>query len=224
MKKAVVIVAGGTGTRMNSDRPKQFIEVAGKPVLAWTMQSFLAYDPDITMVIVLPPEYMDEWQDKCRQYVPGVKLFFAEGGQSRFYSVRNGLRLVGDAGLVAIHDAARPLVSGETIKSCFSMAEERGGSIPVTAVQDSLRIVEGGHSRPLDREKIRRVQTPQVFLADRIQKAYTQEFNEMFTDDASVYEVMFGEPGLITGNRENIKITYPEDLEYAARVLSEKGA
>ncbi|MFZ5939145.1 MAG: 2-C-methyl-D-erythritol 4-phosphate cytidylyltransferase [Bacteroidota bacterium] len=220
MKRAVIIVAGGSGTRMNSPIPKQFLEVAGSPVLLHAMRRFLDYDPKILMVVVLPPDYRKEWEERIRREQISAALVFAVGGETRFQSVKNGLSHVGGSHLTAIHDAARPLVSRETIGKCFDAAERHGGAIPVTGIGDSLRLIRDKGSEPIDRNRIKRVQTPQVFLTERILKAYDQAYQETFTDDAVVYETVFGAVELIEGNRENIKITYPEDLEYAERILS----
>ncbi len=219
MKRAVVIVAGGSGSRMNSGQPKQFIEIAGKPVLLWTVMKFLHFDPEICVVLVLPEDYIPEWKKIMASYVSTEQIRITKGGETRFHSVKNGLELTGDCSLTAIHDAARPLVSEETIGRCYDRAGKHGGVIPVTGLHDSLRMIRGDHSAPVDRQQIVRVQTPQVFLTERIRKAYEQEYRETFTDDASVYETLFGEVALTEGNRENIKITYPEDLIFAKELL-----
>jgi len=219
MGNAVIIVAGGAGTRMNSDRPKQFIELSGKPVLIRTMECFLEYDPGITMVVVLPRGFIEEGKTLTAKYMLSGDIIFTEGGATRFHSVANGLLNIRDARIVAVHDGARPLVSQETIRRCFQAAKEKGGAVPVADENESLRILDGDGSKPIDRNRIKKVQTPQVFLADRLIKAYSQEYDPVFTDDASVYETMYDEVVLITGNRENIKITYPEDLLFAELII-----
>ncbi len=222
MKRAVIIVAGGSGSRMNSNKPKQFIEVAGKPVLIWTMMRFLKFDPEIRMVLVLPAANYTEGEGLVTRFGLKGDIVYTTGGETRFHSVKNGLSFVGGYDLIAIHDGARPFVSLSTISQCFNSAEKYGGAVPATEVQDSLRIITEGGSLPVDRNAIRRVQTPQVFIGERILKAYNQEYRDVFTDDASVYETVYGPVVLEEGNRENIKITYPEDIELAALFLKQQ--
>lgn len=215
----VIIVAGGKGVRMGADFPKQFIAVDGKPILMRTIEAFYSFDKSIRIVVVLPAEYRDHWVRLCKGYGFNISHEIVEGGDTRFHSVKNGLDLV-EKGYVAIHDAVRPFASDELIKECFSSAVEYKAVIPVIEVTDSLReIMESEGSRIVDRNKYRMVQTPQVFEVDLLKKAYEQHFSEMFTDDASVVEACGVNIHLVQGERTNIKITTPFDLDLAEVIL-----
>ena len=219
-RRGVVIVAAGTGSRMGSNIPKQFLTLAGKPVLAHTIQRFLEFDPDISMVVVLAESHRDFWEILKRSIPLPDGIAVVEGGETRFESVRYGLGQLKDMDLIAIHDAVRPLVSFQTMKRCFDSARENGSAIPVIELEDTIRIIDqAGHSTHVDRTLLKRVQTPQVFQAGEIHKAYEQPFDPAFTDDASVYESCFGEVNLVPGNPENIKITTPMDLKLASLLI-----
>lgn len=224
-KKAVIIVSGGSGSRMGGEIPKQYMMVNGKPVLVWTIEKFLNYDPGIQLVLVLGEEHDIYWDGIYRQYFErraGFKnesLVTTQGGTMRFDSVRNGLKRIDPGCIVGIHDAVRPMVSGETISRCYEAASEYGSAIPVIDVEDTIRSGDKMKSSQLDRGQLKRVQTPQVFLAERIKEAYSQPFRKAFTDDASVYEAMFGSVMLVEGNPENLKITKPPDLRIASVFL-----
>lgn len=204
---------------MGADTPKQFIEVAGKPLLMHCFYPFLRYSSGIRFVLTLPEAHFDTWRALCRQhhFFHGCEL--AISGPTRFHSVKNGLRFVPDNALVAIHDGARPLVSVETIARGFRHAERYGNAIPCILPDDSVRLAEHALSSPLPRHKIRLVQTPQCFLSSRIKKAYNKAYSESFTDDASVLETEGDRIFLIEGNKENIKVTTPPDLRYAESLL-----
>ena len=219
MRRGVVVVAGGTGRRMGSGIPKQYREMAGKPVILHTLERFLAFDPEITIVLVLAAGHGQYWEKITGVAAEGVVL--AAGGETRYDSVKNGLsQMDPDVELIGIHDAVRPLVSQETLERCYTAAMESGSGIPVIGMDETVRIVkQGGHSEHLDRSLLRRVQTPQVFRGERIRKAYRLPFHPAFTDDASVYEALYGEVKLVEGNPENIKITTPADLLLAALLL-----
>ena len=225
-KKAVIIVSGGSGSRMGGEIPKQYLVVNRKPVLVWTIEKFLNYDPGIQIVLVLGEEHDVYWDDIYRNYFEkkaGFKhetMVIAQGGTMRFDSVRNGLKRVDPGCIVGIHDAVRPMVSKETITRCFKAAAKFGSAIPVIDVEDTIRSGDKMKSSQLDRGQLKRVQTPQVFLAEQIKEAYSQPFRIEFTDDASVYEAMFGKVMLVEGNPENLKITKPPDLRIASVFLN----
>ncbi len=220
----IVIVAGGSGKRMDATVPKQFLLLNGRPILMHTCERFYQYDHTLSFVIVLPSEHIETWNALCKEYAFSIPHKTIAGGVERFYSVKNALDLIqrhqnSQNALVAIHDGVRPLVSLETIRKAFVVAEEKGNAIPVIAVIDSVRKVEAYGSSIVDRTQLRLIQTPQVFKLSLITKAYQQPFSESFTDDASVLETM-GETIILTeGNEENIKITRPIDLVIAESLL-----
>jgi 2-C-methyl-D-erythritol 4-phosphate cytidylyltransferase len=213
MKLYAVIVAGGSGKRMGADMPKQYLEISGKPVLMHTLERFKAFDESIEIITVLPENQLRFWTDLQAKYSFNIPHTLVKGaGKARFFSVRNGLKFVDAPGLVAIHDGVRPFVSIDTIKRCFDTAEKLGNAIPVITPSDALRMISEKGSTPVNRTLVRQVQTPQVFNAELIKKAYLQEYMPEFTDDASVLEKTGVKINLVEGNRENIKITTPEDL------------
>ncbi len=220
MEKYVVIVAGGSGKRMGAEVPKQFLELAGRPVLMHTIERFKEYSQDIEIITVLPENQLRHWIDLQKQYSFTVPHTLVKGGSHRFSSVRNGLKFVNVPGLVAIHDGVRPFVSIDTITRCFDTAEMLGNAIPAVSSTDSLRLVTEEGSSPINRINVRHIQTPQVFSAALIKKAYLQNYSSDFTDDATVLEKMGEKIILVEGNRENIKITNPEDLLISAALLS----
>lgn len=215
-----LIVAGGAGKRMGTALPKQFLEAAGKPVLMHTIERFRLFDDSVKIIIVLPEEQFCTWEFLQAKFSFSIEHLVVKGGSTRFFSVKNGLDLVRPNSLVAIHDGVRPLVSIETIKRCFEKAEKEGNAIPVIASDNSLRMKTELGSIPVDRRIIMLVQTPQVFKSDLIKKAYLQEYCPDFTDDATVLEKTGEKINLVDGNRENIKITNPEDLVIATALLS----
>ena len=220
MKKYLVVVAGGTGKRMGGEIPKQFIVVGDRPVIIHTIDKFVRYDPDIGIIIVLPSDWIDYWNTLSDQYRFRNFDHIVEGGEERFHSVRNGLAKISAGSLVAVHDAVRPLVSIDTIRRCFNEAEEKGNAIPVITPSGSVRISTPGEvSSPLDRSRVKLIQTPQVFRSDLILDAYRQEYSPAFTDDATVLEAAGNRINLVEGNPENIKITTLADLLYAGQLL-----
>lgn len=223
MKKFALIVAGGSGSRMGNEIPKQFMEMAGKPVLMHTIEAFLAYDPEIEIVLVLPAHHFGLWEELCRRYRFNHIHRLGKGGQYRFDSVANGLKMIEGEGLVFIHDGVRPLVSRATLQRCCELAAEKGNAIPAVKVVESIRWEEGSLNKPIDRNKVWLIQTPQTFRVSLIREAYRQEFREEFTDDASVMESLGYRIYLTEGNRENIKITWPVDLLWAETLLSVRG-
>ncbi|MGI5976008.1 MAG: 2-C-methyl-D-erythritol 4-phosphate cytidylyltransferase [Paludibacter sp.] len=210
--KTVIIVAGGTGKRMQADIPKQFIELKSKPILMHTIEVFVKYDHHINIIVVLPENQMAVWKQMCKKYNFNIAHQMVAGGVTRFDSVKNGLELAPDEGLVAVHDGVRPLVSVQTIHRCFEMAERTGTAIPVIDIVESIRKVKENDNEAVDRNLYKAVQTPQVFEAQILKAAYRQDYVPAFTDDASVVEAFGHKISIVEGNKENIKITTPLDL------------
>jgi 2-C-methyl-D-erythritol 4-phosphate cytidylyltransferase len=219
MQLYVVIVAGGSGKRMGAEIPKQFLELAGRPVLMHTIERFKAFNDAIEIITVLPENQLLHWCDLQEKYSFSIPQTLVKGGSHRFFSVRNGLKFVNAPGLVAIHDGVRPFVSIDTIRRCFESAEILGNAIPSISPTESLRIITGQGSMPVNRFHVKQIQTPQVFNAELLKKAYQQEYSVEFTDDATVLEKTGEKINLIEGNRENIKITNPEDLLISTALL-----
>jgi len=215
MEHTVIIVAGGKGLRMGGDLPKQFIPLQGKPVLMHTLETFHRWSAEANLLLVIPEEHESYWTMLCRELCFAVPHRVVYGGETRFHSVLNGLREVEGDGLVAVHDGVRPFVSHEVITSCFAAAGDRGAAIPVVPMIESVREISGNESHPFDRNRLCIVQTPQIFRADILRKAYEQSYDERFTDDASLVEASGHAIHLVDGNRENIKLTTPMDLQYA---------
>jgi len=216
----VIIVAGGSGKRMDADIPKQFLLLHGKPVLMHTCETFYSFDPALSLIIVLPAEHIATWKSLCKTHSFTIPHQIVEGGPERFFSVRNALRtLIPDESLVAIHDGVRPLVSHETIQTAFDAALKHGNAIPVIPVIESVREQTPTGNHIIDRSKLQLIQTPQVFKTSLICKAYEQEYSSTYTDDASVLEKMGEKIVLTKGNPENIKITRPIDLIIAAALI-----
>ena len=219
MNKIAIIVAGGKGERMNADVPKQFLEIKGKPILIHTLEAFMNFDASLQLILVLPAAQFEFWKTLCKKHALNIPHQIVAGGQSRFQSVKNGLDAVKVPAIVAIHDGVRPLVSKETISRCFDAAAKFGAAIPTMDSIESIRFVDASGSKSVDRNAYKMVQTPQVFDAELLKKAYEQEFSVLFTDDASVVEAMGIAVQLVDGNRENIKITTEFDLIVAERLL-----
>jgi 2-C-methyl-D-erythritol 4-phosphate cytidylyltransferase len=215
----VVIVAGGSGKRMGAEVPKQFLELAGRPVLMHTIERFKSFSNSIEIITVLPENQLRYWIDLQKKHSFSILHTLVRGGSNRFNSVKNGLKFVNSPGLVAIHDGVRPFVNIDTIKRCFETAERLGNAIPAISPTESLRILTESGSLPVNRFNVKQIQTPQVFNAGLIKKAYQQQYSEDFTDDATVLEKTGEKINLIEGNRENIKITNPEDLLISAALL-----
>ena len=219
MEKFALIMAGGIGSRMGSDVPKQFIAINGKPVILHSINKFLEFHTDIKIIIVLPEDQYKKWNECCKKYKFDVPHTLAPGGSERFFSVRNGLDRIDREGIVFIHDAVRPMVSCETIARCHQCAIEKGNAVPVWPVSESLRKKTAKGSKAVDRSDYFIVQTPQTFIVSLIKKIYEQEYRPEFTDDASVFESSGKLITMVRGNRENIKITYPEDMKIARLFL-----
>ncbi|MBS2214006.1 2-C-methyl-D-erythritol 4-phosphate cytidylyltransferase [Carboxylicivirga mesophila] len=215
MTNYAIIVAGGSGTRMGSAIPKQFLEINGLPVLMHTINTFHNFDASLQLILVLPEDQIVYWQDLCQKHRFSVAHAITPGGATRFESVKNGLQLVKEPALVGIHDGVRPFVSPDTLKRCYHHAKALGNAIPVLDAFESIRQIEEDCSKALDRSTIKLVQTPQVFHTDCLLPAYNQPYTPLFTDDASVVEAYGRTIHLVAGNRENIKITTPFDLVLA---------
>jgi 2-C-methyl-D-erythritol 4-phosphate cytidylyltransferase len=216
---AVIIVSGGSGSRMQNELPKQYLKIKGKPILAWTIEKFLHFDQNILIILVLGEGHEAYWAPIKDRYFMNGNFLHTRGGDTRFDSVKSGLAVLDKDYIVGVHDAVRPIVSSETIKRCYDSAREYGSAIPVIDVEDTIRSVDGPKSTQLKRESLMRVQTPQVFKSRQLLDAYTQSYRLDFTDDASVFEMKFGDVRLVEGNPENIKITKPADLKIAAALL-----
>ena len=218
----IIIVAGGKGLRMGSDIPKQFLPIGGKPVLMRTLERFRKYSADLQIILVLPEAQQAYWQELCEKYDFKVKYQLANGGQTRFHSVQNGLALVPDdaEGVVGVHDGVRPFPSIEVIKNCYETARTAKAVIPVIPVVETVRHLEGDSSVTVPRGDYRLVQTPQTFDIQLLKAANRQPYNDGFTDDASVVESYGHAITLVEGNRENIKITTPYDITVAEAIIN----
>jgi len=220
MNQYVIIVAGGSGSRMNSDVPKQYMEANRVPIIVHTIKRFFEYDKNVQVICCVHANYSDYAEGLMQKYFPYAKIKIVLGGETRFHSVKNGLAAISDdSSLVAVHDAARPLVSKETIKRCFVSAQKNNSGIPVIRVSESIRSVDENKSIAINRDNYRIVQTPQCFKTDVLQKAFEVEYNSSFTDDATVFENAGHVASLVEGNIENIKITLPSDILIAEALL-----
>lgn len=220
MKKHIIIVAGGKGLRMGGDIPKQFVPIGGKPVLMRTLEAFYTYDPAMQLILVLPVCQQAYWKELCNTYGFTLPHVVANGGETRFHSVKNGLAKVEGDGWVGVHDGVRPFVSTEVIARCYEQVREKQAVIPVVDVVETLRRLTGAGSETVPRSAYKLVQTPQVFDADLLRRAYQQPYTDAFTDDASVVEALGEQVHLVEGNRENIKLTTPSDLKMAEFLCS----
>lgn len=218
----VIIVAGGIGSRMKSDRPKQFIELAGIPIIIHTIRTFLQYNSAMHIIIAVHKNYKAHLEgliEKFELKSPNMHITF--GGESRFASVKNGLMLIdNENAIVGIHDAARPLVSQQTILNCYQAAAIKGNAIPCVSINQSMRKISNNINNSVNRNEYKLIQTPQCFLVSKIKKAFEQEYTPSFTDDATVLESIGETIILVEGNEENIKITSPHDLLIAGAMLS----
>ena len=220
MTRTALIVAGGKGLRMGSDLPKQFLPIGGKPVLMHTLEVFRKYDETLQIIVVLPREQQDFWKQLCQKHSFAVEHILADGGETRFHSVKNGLALVQGPGLVGVHDGVRPFVSRQVIERCYQLAETKKAVIPVVDVVETIRHLTDTGSETVSRSDYKLVQTPQVFDVELLKRAYAQEYTSFFTDDASVVEAMGESVYLAEGNRENIKITTPFDLKISSVLVN----
>lgn len=220
MEKYALIVAGGKGLRMGMELPKQFLPIGmGKPVLMYTIEAFHTYDEDLKIILVLPLSQQEYWRDLCNENNFHIPHKIANGGDTRYHSVKNGLDFVDGEGLIAVHDGVRPFVSQEVIANCYSLAKEHKAVIPVMDIVETVRKIDDNNSHTVNRECYKLVQTPQIFNSEVLKQAYQQPYIDSFTDDASVVEAMGLSIYLAEGNRENIKITTPFDLKIANALL-----
>lgn len=215
-KKVAIIVAGGSGARMGSTIPKQFLELAGKPVLWHTVHAFVQAYTDMEIVLVLPEAhfvYVQKWLPEFKN------ITVVKGGETRFHSVLNGLQTVLEPAVIFVHDGVRPLVSTALIKRCYETALAHGSAIPVIDMKDSIRELTETGNRAVDRERYKIIQTPQTFLSEWILPAFAQPYDPLFTDEATVVEKQGRQVQLVPGEEANIKITRPQDLTIAAALL-----
>ncbi len=219
MEKQVIITGGGSGQRMQTEIPKQFLEVNGVPILFFTIAAFELFSPKIPIILTLPKNSIPHWLKLIEIHNFNIKHKVVEGGDTRFKSVQNALEQISNDCLVSIHDAVRPFVSHEVISNTFIKANNFGSAIPIVSVVDSIRKINKNTNRILNRDEIFGVQTPQVFQSKDIKAAYNHKFNKKFTDDASVYECFFKPVTTVYGNKENIKITTPLDLLFAETIV-----
>ena len=220
LHRYLIVMAGGRGLRLGAPVPKQFLILAGRPVIFHAINKFIKYDPGLELVIVLPEESKGLWKELCMQYAFTRDHNIVAGGEERYNSVKNSMSLIRQKSLVAVHDAVRPLVSKATIDRCFTMAAEKGNAVPFIQPRESVReIISDAGNRPLKREKIALIQTPQIFRSDILLAAYARPYEPSFTDDATVVEAAGHKINLVPGNPENIKITTKEDLILAEAML-----
>jgi len=221
MTEYAIIVAGGAGSRMKSSIPKQFMPINGTPILMHTIQKFYTYSTKTEIITVLPEFDIDRWQSLCKKHNFAIPHHIVAGGNTRFQSVRNGIKSIKEEiGLVAIHDGVRPLVSTETIKASYSLAQLHGSAIASVGLKESIRIIGGNTTKSLDRSNFRLIQTPQTFQLELIKGAYDVEERPEFTDDASVAENYGIRIHLFEGEYQNIKITTPEDIKIAESMIN----
>jgi len=219
MNRHVIIVAGGSGKRFQSKIPKQFLKLRDKSVVMHSIAAFNSCMPDIEVILALPEEHYEMWQKLCDEYNFTIPHKLAKGGETRFNSVKNALELIDGEGYIAVHDGVRPLVSSKLIKNSFSETEKLGNAVPLISVNDSVRIFDKGEYQIIDRKQLKLVQTPQCFKSTILKKAYLQDYNDNFTDDASVVELYGEKIHFIDGDIDNIKITKESDLIVAESLL-----
>ncbi len=223
VKYYAIVVAGGSGNRMRTAEAKQFLLLDGLPILMHTLKAFenCIHKPQILLVLnIHQHEY---WEELCSKYNFTVAHTVVKGGQERFHSVQNALKMIRFSGLVAVHDAVRPLLSPALLERSFTIAAEKGNAVAAIHPTDSIRIMENDFNKAMFRDRVYLVQTPQTFKTEQLKKAYLQPFRNSFTDDASVVEHAGFAINMVEGERENIKITYPMDLELANLLLQKKG-
>ena len=221
MHKYAIIVAGGTGTRMGGELPKQFQLLKGKPVLWYTLKAFTDAYEDVQIILVLPENFLEKGEQIAKEFSLH-RIRITAGGETRFHSVKNGLRLVDAHAIVFVHDAVRCLVTPQLIRRCAEAALENDNAIPSIAAIDTVRIETVSGNEMVDRSRVRFIQTPQTFFSNVIKEAFEQPYDATFTDEASVVEKMGVKINLIEGEATNIKITKPLDLLIAERILDER--
>lgn len=215
-----LIVAGGKGTRIKSKLPKQFLELAGRPVLLHTLDAFLRYSDKITIVLVLPEDDFPIWKSISEKHQFNYPVILQKGGETRFQSVKNGLEKIEGGGLVAIHDGVRPLISEDIIAASFRLAAVHQSAVAAVRLKESIRMTDQDTTKAVDRSRFRIIQTPQTFQVRLIKEAYRQREDPSLTDDASVAERSGHLISLFEGSYENIKITTSDDLAVAEALLA----
>lgn len=224
MKKYAVIVAGGSGQRMGAEIPKQFLLLKGRPLLQYTLKSFLAAYNDMKIILVLPAAHIARGQEIIDSMNAAERVQITVGGETRFQSVKNGLGFITHPSIVFVHDGVRCMVSEKLIQKCFEQAIVKGSAIPAVAATDSIRIIDGQSHSTIDRNKVRIIQTPQTFQSEILSEAFNQEYDVSFTDEATVVEAAGKEVFLIEGEYENLKVTRPIDLSIAEELLDKRTA
>lgn len=219
MNDYVIITAGGTGSRMKSDVPKQFILLKGRPILMHSIDRFFNFNNDLNIIISLPEEFILYWKNLCEKYKFTIKHTVVKGGTTRFASIKNALQEVKNVGLVAVHDGVRPLVSGKTIENTYKTARLKENAVASRDIVFSIRRTDEIKNIAVNRSNYKEIQTPQTFQSELLKKAYNSEFEERFTDDATVVEKMGVSINLVEGNSENIKITTKNDLKIAEALI-----
>ena len=219
-REFALIVAGGKGTRIKSVVPKQFLLLQGRPILMHTIQAFVDYSPEIKIILVLPHDDIERWEALCTEYNFSIPVQVVVGGDTRFQSVRNGLAVVADEGLVAIHDGVRPLVSSDIIGASYRLAAVHQTAVAAVRLKESIRITDMDNTKSVDRSRYRLIQTPQTFQCSLIKNAYQVKEDPSMTDDASVAELSGNIISLFEGSYENIKITTPDDLIIAEALMT----
>ena len=222
MKKFAVIVAGGAGSRMDSDIPKQFMELKGKPVVWYSINAFLQTYPDLEVILVLPAAHVATGTDIVQMTIDPQRVRVTEGGLTRFHSVKSGLALIEENSVVFVHDAVRCLITEELITRCYEHALANGNAVPAVHATDTIRIDNGHGAMPVDRNRVYVIQTPQTFRSEVLKDAFGKNYLESFTDEATVAEFAGYNIHLVEGERTNIKITWPVDLAVAEAILKER--
>jgi 2-C-methyl-D-erythritol 4-phosphate cytidylyltransferase len=219
MRKYAVIVAGGKGVRMGNATPKQFLLLHNKPILYYTIKTFLDAYSDLEVILVLPEENMEMGREIIDAYFEPSRIQITAGGERRFHSVQKGLKLIADDAIIFVHDGVRCLVSTELIHRCYARALESGSAIPVVAAKDSVRLISEGDNEPIERSRVVFVQTPQTFHSKILLPAFEIDYKERFTDEATVVEAFGLKISLVEGEESNIKITTPFDLAIAEKIF-----
>ena len=222
MKKYAVIVAGGSGLRMGTSVPKQFLLLREKPVLWYTLTSFLNAYPDLEIILVLHKDHIETGLEIIRSTSAPRRIAITEGGETRFHSVQNGLKHINQHSVVFVHDGVRCLITPALIRNCYEETIKNGNAVPAITAVDTVRIESASGNEQIDRNKVRIIQTPQTFFSDIIKAAFDQDFDDSFTDEASVVERLGVKINLVDGDTSNIKITTPVDLLIAEKILEER--
>ena len=222
IRKYAIIVAAGSGIRMGSSIPKQFLPLRGKPLLWYSVRAFLDVFEDIEVILVLPEGYMQDGRQIAESFPGPERIYLTVGGKSRFHSVKNGLAFIKQPGVVFVHDGVRCLVSGDLIYRCYAAALDLGNAVPALSLSDSIRIETTEGSALMDREKVKIIQTPQSFRSELLLRAFDQDYQQSFTDESSVVEKLGIKIHLIEGESSNIKITIPTDLMIAEKLLESR--